>query len=166
MSPSRKSRQGNQRKNRWQLAEVTGERTPYALQQFLYRGRWDADRLGDKAREHVIETIGSPEGVLIVDETGFLKQGKKSCGVKRQYSGTAGRVENCQIGVFITYASELGHTMIDLELYLPQEWIEDVERRKTSGIPEEAVFQTKPQMALAPFPKKRTGNPAKKRIES
>ncbi|MDL2318751.1 IS701 family transposase, partial [Eubacteriales bacterium OttesenSCG-928-A19] len=140
---------GAERKNGWQLAEVAGEKTPYALQQFLYRGRWDANRLRDKAREYVVETIGSPEGVLVVDETGFLKQGKKSCGVKRQYSGTAGRIENCQVGVFITYASDRGHTMIDRALYLPQEWIEDKARRKASGIPEEVVFQTKPQMALS-----------------
>lgn len=139
---------GAERKNGWQLAESLGEKTPYAIQQFLYRGRWNADALRDKTREYVVETIGTLGAVLVIDETGFLKQGKKSCGVKRQYSGTAGRVENCQIGVFMTYASERGHSLIDRSLYLPREWMEDEERRRAAGIPEDAVFETKPQMAL------------------
>jgi SRSO17 transposase len=137
-----------ERKNGWQLSEKVGESTPYALQQFLYRGVWSADALRDELRSYVAETLGSEEGVLVVDETGFLKQGKKSCGVKRQYSGTAGRVENCQIGVFLAYASSKGYAMMDRELYLPKEWTEDELRRKESGIPDEVVFQTKPQMAL------------------
>lgn len=140
---------GAERKNGWQLAEQLGEKTPYALQQFLYRGGWSAEELRDKLRGYVADTLGSPDGVLVVDETGFLKQGKKSCGVKRQYSGTAGRVENCQIGVFLSYASEAGHTMIDRKLYLPEEWASDAERRQEAGVPEDVVFETKPQMALA-----------------
>ena len=140
---------GAERKNGWQLAEQLGEKTPYALQQFLYRGGWNADELRDSVRDYVVKAIGSADGVLVVDETGFLKQGKKSCGVKRQYSGTAGRVENCQIGVFLTYASGHSHTIIDRDLYLPEEWVSDAERRKAAGVPEEAAFQAKPEMALA-----------------
>ena len=137
-----------ERKNGWQLSESIGAKTPYALQQFIYRGNWDADELRDKARSYVAETLGSEEGVVVVDETGFLKQGKKSCGVKRQYSGTAGRIENCQIGVFMTYASSKGYALIDRRLYLPEEWVKDTERRNEAGVPEKVCFQTKPEMAL------------------
>lgn len=136
------------RKNGWQLSEYLGETTPYAVQQFLYRGRFSADAMGDIMRDYISEKIGMEDGVLVVDETGFIKQGKKSCGVKRQYSGTAGRIENCQIGVFLTYASEKGHAPIDRRLYIPDEWIKDDERRKGAGIPKEITFKTKPQMAL------------------
>jgi len=97
---------------------------------------------------YVSEQIGEPDAVMVVDETGFLKQGKKSCGVMRQYSGTAGRVENCQVGVFLTYASSRGYTMLDRRLYLPKEWVEDKERCQAAGVPEEVQFQTKPQIAL------------------
>lgn len=137
-----------ERKNGWQLAEYLGATTPYAIQQFLYRGRFNADTLRDIMRDYVGEQLGEEDGVLVVDETGFLKQGKKSCGVKRQYSGTAGRIENCQIGVFLTYASEKGHSPIDRRLYIPEEWANDADRRKQAGIPEELTFQTKPQIAL------------------
>jgi len=99
-------------------------------------------------REYVSEKLGEECGVLVVDETGFLKQGRKSCGVKRQYSGTAGRIENCQIGVFLTYASPKGHCPIDRRLYLPEEWVNDEQRCKSAGVPENVKFQTKPQMAL------------------
>jgi len=136
------------RKNGWQLSEYLGEETPYTIQQFLYRGRFSADELRDNLREYVGEKLGEKEGILVIDETGFLKQGTKSCGVKRQYSGTAGRIENCQIGVFLTYASQKGHAPLDRRLYIPKEWIEDSERRKEAGIPETLIFQTKPQMAL------------------
>jgi len=138
-----------ERKNGWQMAEYLGKTTPYAIQQFLYRGRYSADALRNTQREYVGEKLGEKDGVLVVDETGFLKQGKKSCGVKRQYSGTAGRIENCQIGVFLTYASTKGHCPIDRRLYLPEEWINDEQRRKAAGVPEDVEFQTKPQMALA-----------------
>ena len=135
-------------KNNWQLSEALGETTPYKLQQFLYRGRFSADKLRDHLQTYVNEKIGETDGVLVVDETGFLKQGKRSCGVKRQYSGTAGRIENCQIGVFLTYASKKGHTPIDRQLYIPKDWFDDKERCKKAGIPEKVVFQTKPEMAL------------------
>jgi len=136
------------RKNGWQLSEATGETTPYVLQQFLYRGRFSADKLQNKLQTYANEKLGDPDGVLVVDETGFLKQGKRSCGVKRQYSGTAGRIENCQIGVFLTYASSKGHTPIDRRLYIPKDWFDDKERCKKAGIPDTVVFQTKPEMAL------------------
>jgi SRSO17 transposase len=137
-----------ERKNGWQLSEYLGVSTPYALQQFIYRGRYSADSLRDEMRDYVIEELGEAEGVLVPDETGFLKQGKKSCGVMRQYSGTAGRIENCQIGVFMTYASPKGHSVIDRRLYIPKEWLDDAKRRVEAGIPETVGFQTKPQMAL------------------
>jgi SRSO17 transposase len=137
-----------ERKNGWQMAESLGQKTPYAIQQFLYRGQWSADQLRDCMRTYVKEGLGDPEAVLVVDETGFLKQGKKSCGVMRQYSGTAGRVENCQVGVFLTYTSSQGFTMLDRRLYLPKEWAEDKQRCLAAGVPEEVEFQTKPQIAL------------------
>jgi SRSO17 transposase len=138
----------SERKNGWQLSEYVGKSTPYALQQFIYRGRFSSDGLRDVLLEYVGENLGDENGILVVDETGFLKQGKHSCGVKRQYSGTAGRIENCQIGVFLTYASTKGHSPIDRRLYMPKEWVDDPERRKKAGVPEDLTFQTKPQMAL------------------
>jgi len=137
-----------ERKNGWQMAEYLGDKTPYAIQQFIYRGRFSADQMRDVGRSYVVDNIGDEDGVIVIDETGFLKQGKKSCGVKRQYSGTAGRVENCQIGVFLTYASNKGHCPIDRRLYLPIEWANDTKRRKEAGVPEEIDFRTKPQLAL------------------
>ena len=138
-----------ERKNGWQMAEYLGATAPYSLQQFLYRGRFSADRLRDELRAYVSEELGEETGVLVVDETGFLKQGKMSCGVKRQYSGTAGRIENCQIGVFLSYASRKGHASIDRRLYIPESWFEDPERCKKAGIPKTECFQTKPQIALS-----------------
>lgn len=137
-----------ERKNGWQMAEAVGEATPYSIQQFVYRGQYSADKLRDHLRDYVSEKLGDEEGVLIPDETGFLKQGKMSCGVKRQYSGTAGRIENCQIGVFLTYASAKGHAPIDRRLYIPEGWFDDPARCRKAGIPETVTFQTKPQMAL------------------
>ncbi len=137
-----------ERKNGWQMAEAVGEATPYALQQFIYRGQYSADRLRDHLRDYVNEELGEEDGVLVVDETGFLKQGKMSCGVKRQYSGTAGRIENCQIGVFLTYAGQKGHAPIDRRLYIPEDWFNAPERCRKAGIPEKVKFQTKPKMAL------------------
>jgi SRSO17 transposase len=136
-----------ERKNGWQLAEVNGETTPYGVQHLLGRAIWDADALRDAVRPYVIEHLGAPEAVLVVDETGFLKKGQRSAGVARQYSGTAGRVENCQIGVFLTYASPQGHLLLDRALYLPQEWTNDEARCKRAGIPAERTFATKPQLA-------------------
>jgi len=137
-----------ERKNGWQMSEYLGESTPYSIQQFIYRGRYSADGLRDELRGYVCENLGEDDGTMVLDETGFLKQGKHSCGVKRQYSGTAGRVENCQIGVFLTYTSQRGYSPIDRRLYIPQEWIDDPERCKKAGVPEDTTFQTKPQMAL------------------
>jgi len=137
-----------ERKNGWQMSEEIGEKTPYKMQQFLYRGGWNADELRDVTREYIREEIGEEEGTLVLDETGFLKQGKKSCGVARQYSGTAGRIENCQIGVFLTYAGAKGNAMIDRRLYLPEEWTKDTIRRNEAGVPAEVKFQTKPNMGL------------------
>ena len=137
-----------ERKNGWQMAEAVGDSTPYSMQQFLYRGKFSPDGLRDELRSYVNDKLGDEDGVMVVDETGFLKQGKMSCGVKRQYSGTAGRIENCQIGVFLTYASVKGHAPIDRRLYIPEDWFNDPERCHKAGVPETATFQTKPKMAL------------------
>jgi len=136
-----------QRKNSWQLAEAIGDETPYGMQQFLYRALWDADALRDELRQYVIEQLGDDQAVLIVDETGFIKKGSHSAGVQRQYSGTAGRIENCQIGVFLAYASQRGHALIDRALYLPEGWVADRERCQRAGIPAEVTFTTKPNQA-------------------
>jgi SRSO17 transposase len=136
-----------ERKNGWQIAENVGESTPYNLQQFIYRGVYSADELRDELRGYVSEEMGEPDGVMVVDDTGFIKQGEKSCGVQRQYTGTVGKTENCQLGVFLTYASSKGHTPLDRRLYLPQKWIDDKARRDEAGVPKETTFQTKPQMA-------------------
>jgi SRSO17 transposase len=113
----------------------------------LGRANWDADEVRDDLREYVIEHLGDEEAVLIVDETGFLKKGTESVGVKRQYSGTAGRVENCQVGVFVAYASRRGQAFIDRELYLPEEWAHDERRRKRTGVPDRIEMRTKPELA-------------------
>ena len=136
-----------ERKNGWQLAEYAGDATPDGVQRLLAVYHWDADQVRDDLQGYVVEHLGDPGGVLVVDETGFLKQGQKSVGVKRQYSGTAGKVENCQIGVFLAYGSRRGAAFLDRELYLPQEWAEDVERRREAGVPEGVVFHTKAQLA-------------------
>src|SRR5271166_1524675 len=138
---------GCERKNGWQLAEWLGEATPYAVQHLLDRARWDADEARDRIRSYVVEELHSREAVLIVDETGFLKKGQHSAGVKRQYSGTAGRIENSQVGVFLCYGSKKGAALVDRELYLPQEWAEDRERRREAKIPESIAFATKPELA-------------------
>ncbi len=138
-----------ERKNSWQLAEQAGYPQPRSVQRVLDRSVWDAEAARDTLRRYVVETLGEPDGVLVVDETGFLKQGRTSVGVKRQYSGTAGRIENCQIGVFLAYTSQAGRVGLDRALYLPQEWADDPARRAAAGVPESVVFQTKPQLALA-----------------
>ena len=137
-----------ERKNGWQLAEMVGDATPYGLQQFLYRGAWEADTLRDDLRQYVVEQVGDAEAVLIVDETGFVKKGDCSAGVQRQYSGTAGRIENCQIGVFLAYAAAQGTVLIDRALYLPKGWTDDRPRCRQAHIPDEVAFATKPQLAL------------------
>ena len=136
-----------ERKNGWQLAEQAGDATPDGVQRLVYNYRWDADLVRDDLRDYVVEHLGDADGVLVVDETGFLKKGGKSAGVQRQYSGTAGRIENCQIGVFLSYASSKGRTLLDRELYLPQVWAEDWGRRREAGVPEGTAFRTKPQLA-------------------
>ena len=136
-----------ERKNGWQLAERAGDATPYGVQRLLSTYRWDADLVRDDLAGYVVEHLAGADGVLVVDETGFLKKGNKSAGVQRQYSGTAGRIENCQIGVFLAYASAKGRTLLDRELYLPQVWAGDAERRREAGVPEDAGFQTKPRLA-------------------
>jgi SRSO17 transposase len=136
-----------ERKNGWQLAEYAGERTPDGMQRLLSTARWDADAVRDDLRAYVVEYLGDREAILVIDETGFLKKGTKSVGVKRQYSGTAGRIENGQIGVFLSYASPKGYTFLDRELSLPREWASDEERRKEAGVPEHIEFATKPQLA-------------------
>jgi SRSO17 transposase len=135
------------RKNGWQLAEVAGNATPYGIQHLLGRANWDADELRDDLREYVLEHLAGDGSVLVVDETGFIKKGDKSVGVKRQYTGTVGKRENCQVGVFLAYASERGQAFIDRELYLPEEWAEDEQRREQAGVPEEVRMHTKPELA-------------------
>ena len=138
---------GTERKNGWQLAEQVGDSTPDGMQRLLNHARWDADAVRDDLRDYVVEHLGDPGGVLVIDETGFLKKGTKSAGVQRQYSGTAGRIENCQIGVFMGYASRRGHALIDRELYLPASWTQDRPRCREAGIPDQVGFHTKPQLA-------------------
>ena len=134
-----------ERKNGWHLAEAAGDRKPDALHDFLGRARWDAEAVRDDLQAYVTQHLGDADGVLVLDETGFLKKGTRSVGVKRQYSGTAGRTENCQIAVFLGYASRHGRALIDRALYLPEEWAGDAERRHLAGVPEEVVFATKPK---------------------
>lgn len=138
-----------ERKNSWQLAEFLGDSEPYGIQQLLYRASWDVEKTRDElilaAKEYLLKA--EEKGVLVVDETGFLKKGKHSAGVKRQYSGTAGRIENSQIGVFLALVGSLGQTLIDRELYLPKEWCEDPERMQAAKIPVNIGFHTKQQLA-------------------
>jgi SRSO17 transposase len=136
-----------ERKNGWQIAELVGDATPTGMQQFIRASVWDEHALRDQLREYVVEHLGEPGGVLIADETGFLKKGDKSPGVQRQYSGTAGRVENCQIGVFLGYAGSRGCALIDRELYLPKSWTSDRERCREAGISDDVEFATKPELA-------------------
>ena len=136
-----------ERKNGWQLAEASGERHPRGVQRLLDEAAWDADEVRDELRRYIVDRLGESGGILIVDETGFLKKGAKSAGVARQYSGTAGRRENQQVGVFLAYASEHGCALIDRELYVPQEWFDAPPRCQEAGIPATRTFATKPQLA-------------------
>ncbi|WP_440972355.1 IS701 family transposase [Nocardia seriolae] len=140
---------GLERKNGWTLAERAGETGPQGMQRLLRAADWDVEAVRDGVRDYVVERLGDPEAVLAGDETGFLKKGVKSAGVQRQYSGTAGRTENCQIGVFLAYASTHGHALIDRELYVPQSWTSDRERCREAGIPDEVAFATKPRQMIA-----------------
>jgi SRSO17 transposase len=136
-----------ERKNGWQVAEVNGDATPYGVQHLLGRATWDAEAVRDELCPYLIEHLGAPQGIVVIDETGFLKKGRHSAGVARQYSGTAGRIENCQIGVFLAYASARGHALLDRALYLPKEWTNDRPRCARADIPETQPFATKPALA-------------------
>lgn len=138
---------GVERKTGWLLAEQAGLSRPYRIQSLLGRSRWDADALRDHVRAYVVEALGDADGVLVVDETGFLKKGRHSVGVARQYSGTAGRIENCQVGVFLAYASRVGQALVDRRLYLPEAWANDGDRRAAARVPDDIAFATKPQIA-------------------
>ncbi len=137
------------RKTGWMRAEAAGDPGPWRQQALLGRGQWDADALRDVVRTFVLETLADPDGVLVLDETGFLKQGKASCGVARQYTGSAGKVTNCQIGVFAAYVSRHGHAFIDRSLYLPKGWTDDPTRLAAAHVPPDTAFSTKPRLALA-----------------
>jgi SRSO17 transposase len=136
-----------ERRNGWQVAEQMGENIPDGVQRLMNGAHWDADAVRDDLRAYVVAHLGHPRAVLVVDETGFLKKGRNSVGVQRQYSGTAGRIENCQIGVFLAYASPHGRTFLDRELYLPKEWTEDRPRCDEAGVPADVGLATKPQLA-------------------
>jgi SRSO17 transposase len=136
-----------QRKTGWMRAEAAGDPGPWRQQELLSRDRWDADELRDLVRDYAIEHLGDEDAVLVVDETGFLKQGKASCGVARQYTGSAGKITNCQIGVFAAYVSHHGHAFIDRALYLPKSWTDDPRRLKAAHVPSDVGFSTKPQHA-------------------
>src|SRR5215210_2706740 len=140
---------GVARKTGWLLAEQAGLDRPYRMQSLLGRSHWDAQALRDRARPYVLEALGDRDGVLVVDETGFMKKGEHSVGVARQYSGTAGRIENCQIGEFLAYASRFGQALIDRRLYVPEVWAKDEGKRTKAGVPEGITFATKPQIACA-----------------
>ena len=137
------------RKTGWMRAEAAGDRGPWRQQAILGRGHWDADALRDIVRDYALETLADEDAVLVIDETGFLKQGKASCGVARQYTGSAGKITNCQIGVFASYVSRHGHGFIDRALYLPKEWTDDAKRMKAAHVPADVSFATKPQIARA-----------------
>jgi SRSO17 transposase len=132
-----------ERKNGWQLAEYLGDPTPDGVQHLLARAAWDADAVRDDLTRYVAEHLGQAGGVLVVDETGFLKKGTKSAGVARQYSGAAGRIENCQVGVFLGSVTDRGRALLDRALYLPKEWAQDRKRRKAAGVPKAVTFSTK-----------------------
>ena len=138
---------GAERKTGWLMAEQAGLARPYRMQSLLGRSRWDDEALRDEVRAYAVEALGDPDGVLVVDETGFLKKGEHSVGVARQYSGTAGRIENCQVGVFVAYASRFGQALIDRRLYLPEVWAGDGIRRAKAQVPDAIGFATKPQIA-------------------
>jgi SRSO17 transposase len=138
---------GAQRKNSWTIAEQAGDRCPDGMQRLLNFYRWDAEAARDDVRSYVLDNLGDPGGIAVGDETGFLKKGSMSAGVQRQYTGTAGRTENCQLGVFLTYVSVKGRALIDRELYVPASWTEDRDRCRDAGIGDEVEFATKPELA-------------------
>lgn len=135
------------RKNTWQIAEKVGLLIPDSLQRLLYRVAWDADEMGRLLRENIMEHFDWTPGVGVIDESGFVKKGNQSAGVARQYCGRVGKVENCQVGVFLGYVVPQGHALLDRELYLPEKWCEDQTRRAEAHIPPEITFKTKPELA-------------------
>ncbi|MBP2056090.1 SRSO17 transposase [Streptomyces griseochromogenes] len=138
-----------ERKNGWQFAEYAGHRGPAGFQHLLNGASLDADTVRDDVRQYIAECLGTRDGVLIVDDTGFLKKGTTSVGVQREYSGTAGRTQNCQIGVFAAYASAKGRALVDLELYLPKSWASDTDRCRVAKVPGGSGFATKGELARA-----------------
>jgi SRSO17 transposase len=139
---------GNERrKTGWMRGEAAGDPGPWRQQAILGRGCWDADALRDIVRDYALETLSDDDSVVVIDETGFLKQGKASCGVARQYTGSAGKITNCQIGVFAAYVSRHGHAFIDRALYLPKGWTDDPARRIAAHVPDKTAFATKPAIA-------------------
>jgi SRSO17 transposase len=136
------------RKTGWMRAEAAGDPGPWRQQARLGRALWKADALRDLVRDYAVETLSEPDAVLVIDETGFLKQGRASCGVGRQYTGSAGKITHCQIGVFAAYVSGKGHAFIDRALYLPQDWTKNPARLRAAHVPEEVGFTTKPRLAL------------------
>jgi SRSO17 transposase len=139
---------GLPRVNCWSIAEHAGDRTPSGMQHLLSRAAWDADGIRDDLRGYVTEHLGGPDAMLVVDETGDVKKGTATAGVQRQYTGTAGKVENAQVAVYLTYSTPAGHALIDRELYLPESWTGDPGRCAAAGIPEGTAFATKPELAL------------------
>ena len=137
------------RKNGWQLAEQAREATPYGMQRLLSGAVWDEDGVRDEVRVLALAHLGTAAAIVAIDETSFPKRGKHSAGVKKQYCGTTGQVQNCQVGVFLSYITPLGHTLIDRELYVPQDWTNDRERCRQAGIPDTIPFRTKPDLAIA-----------------
>jgi SRSO17 transposase len=137
------------RKTGWMRAEAVGDAGPWRQQAVLGRSRWDADALRDLVRDYALETVAAPDAVLVIDETGFLEQGKASCGVHRQYTGSAGKITNCQIGVFAAYVSGKGHAFIDRRLYLPKAWTDEPARLAAAHVPPGTSFATKPHLAVA-----------------
>ncbi len=133
------------RKTGWMRAEAAGDSGPWRQQAILGRGRWEADALRDIVRDYALETLADEEAVLVIDETGFLKQGKASCGVARQYTGSAGKITNCQIGVFASYVSRQGHAFIDRALYLPKEWTDDAKRMEAAHVPDDVSLRRSPR---------------------
>jgi SRSO17 transposase len=137
------------RKTGWMRAEAAGDPGPWRQQAVLGRSRWEADALRDLVRDYALETLAAPDAVLVIDETGFLKQGTASCGVQRQYTGSAGKITNCQIGVFAAYVSDRGHAFLDRWLYLPESWTNQPDRLRAAHVPEDVRFATKPAIAVA-----------------
>jgi SRSO17 transposase len=136
-----------ERKNGWQLAEAIGDARPWRTQRVPSHVLWDEDAARDLCREHAVERLGAEDAVLVVDETAFARKGGHSAGVARQYCGTLGKVENCQVGVFLAYGSRGGHALIDRRLYLPEAWAGDAERRRAAKVPDDAPSLTKPEIA-------------------